>query len=96
MSQMISLWLILLIHKGCSWINLILNVLHLQGLMSGTLQGSLGCKKIVNGKGKLLLSAKKFELNCQRDKEMDVKASALADSVAELEEELCYESGNYD
>lgn len=64
--------------------------------MSGTLQGSFGCKKIVDGKRNLLLSAKKFELNCLRDKEMDVKASALAESVAELEEELCFENGNHD
>ena len=63
--------------------------------MSGRLQGSFGCRRVVNGNGKVLLSGKKFELHCLRDKELDVKASALADSVAELEEELCCESGNY-
>ncbi|WOH06454.1 hypothetical protein DCAR_0625881 [Daucus carota subsp. sativus] len=59
------------------------------GCMSGISQGSFGCRRVVNGNGKVLLSGKKFELNCLRDKELDVKASALADSVAELEEELC-------
>ncbi|XP_017255554.1 cystathionine beta-lyase, chloroplastic-like isoform X2 [Daucus carota subsp. sativus] len=63
------------------------------GCMSGISQGSFGCRRVVNGNGKVLLSGKKFELNCLRDKELDVKASALADSVAELEEELCCESG---
>ncbi|KAL8107466.1 hypothetical protein AgCh_024032 [Apium graveolens] len=51
------------------------------GFMKGTLQGSFGCKKIVNGRHNLLLSTKKFELNCLRDKEMDVKASSLDDYV---------------
>ncbi|XP_074325906.1 uncharacterized protein LOC141663959 [Apium graveolens] len=51
------------------------------GFMKGTLQGSFGCKKIVNGRQNLFLSAKKFELNCLRDKEMDVKASSLDEYV---------------
>lgn len=54
--------------------------------------GSLpfGCKKPVIGKGNSVLFTKKFVLTCLRDKEMDVKASALVDSVAEIDKGLCF------
>lgn len=54
----------------------------------------LGCKKPVIGQGNSVLFTKKFVLNCLRDKEMDVKASALVESVAEIEKGLCCQSVN--
>lgn len=55
--------------------------------MTGNSQASFGCKPIF-GKGNSVLLAKKFELNCLRDKEMNVKASAVVDSIAEIDEGL--------
>lgn len=59
--------------------------------MSKNSQASYGCNNLNIGKGNLVLLGKKFELKCFRDKEMDVKASALVDSIAEIEKGLsCY------
>lgn len=44
---------------------------------------ALACNPKVNGKEYRALSAKKFELNCLRDREMDVSVPALVGGVAE-------------
>ncbi|KAJ6778848.1 TRANS-SULFURATION ENZYME FAMILY MEMBER [Salix koriyanagi] len=47
-----------------------------------------GVKKDCSLKGKNLIIVKKFEVNCLKDKNMDVKTSALVDGVAECLNEI--------
>ncbi|XP_009606663.1 cystathionine beta-lyase, chloroplastic isoform X1 [Nicotiana tomentosiformis] len=55
------------------------------GKLPGNFEVAFGCKAIFNVKGTLM--EKKFELNCSIDKEMDLTASTLVDSVAECFDE---------
>ncbi|XP_031128015.1 cystathionine beta-lyase, chloroplastic isoform X1 [Ipomoea triloba] len=59
-----------------------LNLKH-QGSMTGEFPVAIACNPTVNGKEYRALSAKKFELNCLRDREMDVSVPALVGGVAE-------------
>lgn len=61
-------------------------VSNLKGIVSGNAQPSFACKNTVFDKGGTVLVAKKFVLNCFKDKDMDVKASAFIDSSAEIDQ----------
>lgn len=56
--------------------------------MTGNLQPTFACKKTGTALGETVLVAKKFVMNCLKDKDMDVKASAFVDSSAEIDEGL--------
>ncbi|XP_059668328.1 cystathionine beta-lyase, chloroplastic isoform X1 [Cornus florida] len=58
------------------------------GSITGNFPASFGCRNTLITKGSLSLFAKNFELNCSRDKEMDVTTSALVDSVVECVDEM--------
>ncbi|CAA3007684.1 cystathionine beta-lyase, chloroplastic [Olea europaea subsp. europaea] len=57
------------------------------GFVTGNFPLVYGCKSPVLSSKKYLLSGKNFSLNCLKDKEMDVSASALADGIAECSNE---------
>ncbi|CAI9779532.1 unnamed protein product [Fraxinus pennsylvanica] len=57
------------------------------GFMTGNFPLVYGCKTTTLGSKNHLLSGKNFSLNCLKDKEMDVSASALADGIAECSNE---------
>ncbi|CAA3033192.1 cystathionine beta-lyase, chloroplastic, partial [Olea europaea subsp. europaea] len=57
------------------------------GFVTGNFPLVYGCKAAVLSSKKYLLSGKNFSLNCLKDKEMDVSASALADGIAECSNE---------
>ncbi|OMO65945.1 Cys/Met metabolism, pyridoxal phosphate-dependent enzyme [Corchorus capsularis] len=61
---------------------------HKNGLLLENFPRSFEVKKELNLEGRRLLSSKQFRLNCSRQKEMDVSASVLADSVTECSTEL--------
>ncbi|CAK9184030.1 unnamed protein product [Ilex paraguariensis] len=61
---------------------------HDHGFGSGNYPVSFWSKTSGIGRGSHLLSTKKFELNCSRDKEMDVSTSALVDGAAECLDEM--------
>ncbi|KAA8517236.1 hypothetical protein F0562_017510 [Nyssa sinensis] len=58
------------------------------GFTTGNFPASLGYKSFVIAKGSPSFLAKKFELNCSRDKEMDLSMSDLVESVAECLDEM--------
>jgi cystathionine beta-lyase len=60
-----------------------------QGLGSGFLPTSFWVKKDCSLRGKNLIIVKKFEVNCLKDKDMDVRTSALVDGVAECLNGMC-------
>ncbi|KAF9664599.1 hypothetical protein SADUNF_Sadunf16G0035200 [Salix dunnii] len=59
-----------------------------RGFGSGFLPTSFWVKKDCSLKGKNLIIVKKFEVNCLKDKDMDVRTSALVDGVAECLNEI--------
>uniref|UniRef100_A0A6N2N8L7 Cystathionine beta-lyase n=1 Tax=Salix viminalis TaxID=40686 RepID=A0A6N2N8L7_SALVM len=69
-----------------------------RGFGSGFLPTSFWVKKDCSLKGKNLIIVKKFEVNCLKDKNMDVKTSALVDGVAEClnVQSSATDSGQYD
>ncbi|KAK1386577.1 Cystathionine beta-lyase [Heracleum sosnowskyi] len=58
------------------------------GLVTGNAQPTFACKRTVFDNGGTVLVAKKFVLNCSRDKDMDVKASAFIGSSAEIDQDI--------
>ncbi|XP_074373290.1 cystathionine beta-lyase, chloroplastic [Apium graveolens] len=58
------------------------------GIVSGNVQPTFVSKKVVFANGGNVLVAKKFVLNCIKDKDMDVKASAFIDSSAETDQDI--------
>ncbi|CAI9765632.1 unnamed protein product [Fraxinus pennsylvanica] len=57
------------------------------GFVTGNCPLAYGCKTTVLGCKNHLLNGKSFSLNCLKDKEMDVSASALVDGIAECSDE---------
>lgn len=58
------------------------------GFMTGNAQPTFACKRTVFDNGGTVLVAKKFVLNCFKDKDMDVKASAFIDNSAEIDQDI--------
>ncbi|CAA3013437.1 cystathionine beta-lyase, chloroplastic-like isoform X2 [Olea europaea var. sylvestris] len=58
------------------------------GFVTGNYPLVYGCKTTVLVSKNHLLSSKNFSLNCLKDKEMDVSASALVDGIAECSSEV--------
>ncbi|KAL0334359.1 UNVERIFIED_CONTAM: Cystathionine beta-lyase, chloroplastic [Sesamum angustifolium] len=63
------------------------SIRHPQGLLNGNLPLLSGCKTVALRKGSYSMDGQNFKLNCLRDKEMDVSASAFVDKVAECSNE---------